>query len=415
MNMKISVRPRWFGPVPSRNGRPLPRSQWGRGGRRRKWSVRWFAPDGTRPRKTFESKEEAELFARNLNARSESSGPQQRVRPKRITLGAFADEFPTLGIGPRGERLAPRSVDEYRAVLNRFAAFVGRTTSLESITIADATRYLAHLRSRPSRRKKLLSTASVNKHKRNLKSTFEVAVRQLHYLTSNPFAGLRQDRQAQKTLRYVTPNEFEKLLETARRRPHRALWWETLLTLAYTSGARAGELTHLHWSDVDFENDTVRIAAKPETQGVEAWRPKDYDSRVIPLPRRTMDLLTRHHAEASEGSAFVFIRPERAALIRAKREAGSWKTGRSLTNNLTRDFAALVRSAGVPHLSMHDLRRAAITHWARKLPAPVVQELAGHADIKTTLKHYVVIRQEDLAAAREVTAEALAPTPIPPA
>jgi len=56
---------------------------------------------------------------------------------------------------------------------------------------------------------------------------------------------------------------------------------------------------------------------------------------------------------------------------------------------------------------MHDLRRAAITHWARKLAAPIVQELAGHADIKTTLRYYVSIRPEDMAQARDVTANAL--------
>jgi integrase len=89
-------------------------------------------------------------------------------------------------------------------------------------------------------------------------------------------------------------------------------------------------------------------------------------------------------------------------------EAGTWKAGRTVTNNLTREVALLFRAAGVPDASLHDLRRACITHWARKLPAAIVQELAGHADIKTTLKYYVALCQEDLAAARDVTAEALA-------
>jgi integrase len=114
--------------------------------------------------------------------------------------------------------------------------------------------------------------------------------------------------------------EFRKLIAAAQKRPHRGLWWEAFLTLAYTSGARAGELTHLLWSDIDFENDTVCIAAKPEIEGVEAWRPKDYDRRVIPVPRETMDVLTRLHAETPEGSAFVFLSKDRIAWIKAKRE-----------------------------------------------------------------------------------------------
>ena len=58
-------------------------------------------------------------------------------------------------------------------------------------------------------------------------------------------------------------------------------------------------------------------------------------------------------------------------------------------------------------MRLHDLRRSAITHWAGRLSAAVVQELAGHVDIKTTLKYYVKVRPEDLAEAREVTARAL--------
>lgn len=49
----------------------------------------------------------------------------------------------------------------------------------------------------------------------------------------------------------------------------------------------------------------------------------------------------------------------------------------------------------------HCLRHAAITRWVRNgVPLPVVQELAGHADIKTTMG-YVHIEAADLAVAME--------------
>ncbi len=410
MNLRIKIWRRWYGEVPTKNGKPLPKTQWVRAGRRRKWSVRWYSPDGTRPRKTFDTQEEAEEYARKLNSESESKGPQARTRPRKVALGAFADEFPKLGVGPRGERLALRSVHEYRAVLDRFAKFIGRRTLLEQVTSADAQRYLAHLRETPSRRKKPLSTASLNKHKRSLKAVFNVAVRQLHYLNFSPLSDLREDRSPSKKLRYVSPTEFQRLIDAAQTLPNCGLWLEAFLQLAYTSGARSGELVHLSWSDIDFEKDEMRICAKPEENGLEAWQPKDYDSRVIPLPRRTMEVLARWHALADDGSTFVFLSPQRVAWIKLQRETGKWKPGRAVLNNLTRDFETLVRRAAIAHASLHDLRRACITHWARKLPAPVVKELAGHADIKTTIKHYVALQPGDLAAARDVTAAALLPT-----
>ena len=119
------------------------------------------------------------------------------------------------------------------------------------------------------------------------------------------------------------------------------------------------------------------------------------------------------HAGAPEGSEFAFVTPKRAAWIKAKREAGTWKEDQAVVNNLTRDFKAIVRSARIADATLHDLRRSCITHWARKLRAPIVRELAGHADIRTTLKYYVSIRQEDLAEAREVSAKALLLDPKP--
>ncbi len=64
--------------------------------------------------------------------------------------------------------------------------------------------------------------------------------------------------------------------------------------------------------------------------------------------------------------------------------------------------------AGVTDVCVHDLRRSPNTHRARKPAVPIVKELAGHSDVKRTLRHYVTIRESDVAKAREVTAHALA-------
>ena len=50
----------------------------------------------------------------------------------------------------------------------------------------------------------------------------------------------------------------------------------------------------------------------------------------------------------------------------------------------------------------HDLRHSCLTNWAQELPVHVVRKLAGHSDIKTTQKHYMIIRQEDMEGTRLV-------------
>jgi len=51
--------------------------------------------------------------------------------------------------------------------------------------------------------------------------------------------------------------------------------------------------------------------------------------------------------------------------------------------------------------TFHDLRRSCITNWAKVLPIHVVQELAGHSDIKTAQRHYLAVREDDMEAARQ--------------
>lgn len=402
MNKKVDIRARWYGDVPTRNGKPLPKNQWARAGRRRKWTVRWYAPGGTRPRETFDSLAEAEQFARTKAAEFETRGPQARIRPADVTLGDYRDEFKRLRLGPRGQRLSIGTLKAYTPALDRFTAFVGDAVKLTDVSPADIARFVADLQA-----SQVFAAATTNKYKRSLKAVFGVAVKQLRYLHVNPCSGLAESKTADVAIRFVTTEEYRKLIDACRQHKTAPLWWEAFITVCYTAATRKNEAVHLAWADVDFELGAVHIVAKPETGGLEAWQPKDHDARSIPVPAVTTDLLARLYAGADDGSEFVFISPARAAWIRSKREAGTWAEGAEVVWNVDRDFKCIAKRAGVPNVSVHDLRRSCITNWARRVPVAVVKELAGHSDVKTTLKYYVSVSEHDRTEAREAIAEAL--------
>lgn len=249
--------------------------------------------------------------------------------------------------------------------------------------------------------------SSVNKHKRVLKAAFNIAVGQLGYLRANPFERLKQDKVGDQDIRYVSPAEYKAIVAACRKMPE-PLWWECFLAVSYTAGTRKNETTRLTWADTDFEASTIRVSAKPEFSGVEQWRPKDRDKRVIPVPEKTVDLLSRLHAAAEFGSEFVFFTSERVAWIRSKREAVEWREGQEILNNITRNFQRRATKAEVYNVTLHDLRRSTISNWARKPAVPIVKELSGHAGFSTTMKYYFSIRDTDMAEAREVTADVLA-------
>ena len=112
------------------------------------------------------------------------------------------------------------------------------------------------------------------------------------------------------------------------------------------------------------------------------------------------------HAEYS--FPYIFISQQRLKRIRERQKVGTWTPRSQIINNLDRNFRVLRCKAGVDECVMHDLRRSAITNWAKKLPIQVVQELAGHSDISTTRKYYLSVRPEDLASANKFLNKILA-------
>ena len=131
-----------------------------------------------------------------------------------------------------------------------------------------------------------------------------------------------------------------------------------------------------------------------------------------------MRLLMDLRAESEDECPYPFLGKRRWLHILRQRREGSWRDDKALVNNVDRKFRALRTKAGVTHCTLHDLRRSCITNWACELPAYVVQKLAGHSDIKTTQKYYLIVRQEDLERARNVMSRVLGndqtrPTPQP--
>ena len=93
------------------------------------------------------------------------------------------------------------------------------------------------------------------------------------------------------------------------------------------------------------------------------------------------------------------IHAEMAAVLR-RLKAQTLNTGGPFCgrhNNLERKWERIKKAAEVdPAIKMHDLRRTFITRLIRaNVPLPTIQKLAGHKDIKTTLKFYDWVSLDD--------------------
>lgn len=378
---KVGVYRKYHGAIPTdASGTPLPKAAWPTK-RSCRWAVRWYGSDGARYSKSFATRKEAEFFAESRQADvREGRGDQ----PAPTTL----KEFEKMYLKLRGD-VTPRTLAEHKRTLRSMRAFFGSDRRLDKIRPLEARRFISAFRQRP-KGEPAPAPATVNKLLREARRILREAV-DCELIRSNPFAGIRQEKVGEKGWQYVSPDHFRALLDRAL-----SLRWRGVISMAYGCGLRLGEILHLTWSDVDFKRQHLRVVRKPADGVSASWTPKDKDLRVVPIPVSALNVLAELQLAAADGQKHVFV-------ISKGPTAGTHKK----RQNFTRDFQSIRKRAGVPKCTFHDLRKSYCTNLAGAVPLHVVQELAGHADIRTTRKHYLQVRQEMVDAARKAVEEVL--------
>lgn len=232
-----------------------------------------------------------------------------------------------------------------------------------------------------------------------LRRVFEFAMRD-GAIQRNPAAGIRLPR--------VQPNEPRPLT-------HRQLWRlasqfeeprDRVIVLAGGyCGLRWGELAALKWTDIDFEDRSLRVsrAFSEEAPRGEMSPVKDHQARTVPIPKVVVDELVILKSE-NNSSELVF--PSAA--------------GTPLRNrNWRRDIFDPAVQAVKLEITPHNLRDTAASLAIESGASVVaVARLLGHESAATTLNHYAGLFPTDLenvasrlnAAARLVLADDLMPS-----
>ena len=387
---KVGIYRKWLEPVPKRNGNPIPKSEWPKK-RRYCWIVRWCGTNLKKYGKLFKTRKEAEKYALDLQKQVNLG---KGDKPQQVTLQQFRLEHEQIMKG----QVAYGTIQEHMRALKFFENYIGGSIVLSKIQPRNAEAFIA------DRLASGCCPSTVNKDIGTLRRIFNLAIEPRGYLPEgkNPFAKIKKRKTTENEIRYVEIEEYRSLANEA------DLWWKTLISIAYGGGLRRNEILHLTWTNVDFENQQIHVSPKKETAQTIEWEPKDHEKRVVPMANETAQLLANLQAQAKEGFSYIFISPKRLEKIRERQKVGNWTSRSDVINNLGRDFGVIRRQAGIAECSLHDLRRSAITNWAGQLPIQVVQQLAGHSDISTTRKYYLVVRSEDMASANKVLNEIFA-------
>jgi integrase len=177
-------------------------------------------------------------------------------------------------------------------------------------------------------------------------------------------------------IRVFSPEEVWALVRTAASKQDGAVF----LTAAFT-GLRMGELLALHWRDVDFPGNTIRVRAS--YYGGHLTAPKSGKVRAVPMAPDVASAL------AALGRRMFWTGDD--DLVFAS-DAGGYLDGSALR----RRYKDALTRASLRPLRFHDLRHTFGTRMIAKADIRRVQEWMGHADIQTTMRylHYAP-RAED--------------------
>jgi integrase len=191
----------------------------------------------------------------------------------------------------------------------------------------------------------------------------------------NPVEQIKNLMDDNKLERFLTNEQTFSLLQAVRQSESEMLQY-IVLFLIYT-GARKREVLDAKWQDIDWERKSWRVV-----------KTKSGKNRHLPLSTgaiQVLESLKQLNGAAGAEYSHVFANP---------------KTGLPFVSFFYSWDAARKR-AGLPDLRVHDLRHSFasfLVNAGRSLYE--VQELLGHADIRTTSR-YAHLSRERLAAAVE--------------
>ena len=263
---------------------------------------------------------------------------------------------------------APKTRLDYHNDLEDLVAFLeeGSLRRLNQLSLRDLEAYLAELDRRG------YAGASRKRKTYAIKSFFSFLYRS-GYADKDLAERLIPPKTEQKEPRVLTKPEYEALLRACSHHVRDSAIIELLLQ----TGLRLSEVAHLAVYDVDLPG---RIGRDPEAVGRLHIVGKGRKDRYIPLNYKACHAL----------KTWLDARPEAATHALFVSKFGEALGPRAIQHLVGK----YLTEAGIRGASVHTLRHTFATHHvAQGTSLRTVQEVLGHADLKTT-SIYVQLAQE---------------------
>jgi integrase len=251
-------------------------------------------------------------------------------------------------------------------------------TPLSEVTMADVQRLALRVRAEgtgkaaPGKARALNATA--NRFLAALSGCFALAVKR-ELIPKNPAHGIESFKENPPRQRVLNDDELRRVLKAVAELPDP--FTQAAMVLLLETGCRVSEALRAKWEDFDLKNGTWNLP----------WPKSGRDREAIPLASSTVKMLS--DLEREEGSPFV---------------VPGMKKGTHRVE-LTTQWAAVQKAAGIPDVHLHDIRRTVGLALYRIGGIHLASKVLRHSSVSITSKIYAPLSVQELRSAMDKVTE----------
>lgn len=296
--------------------------------------------DGSRVSRTFKTRKEATTFEATLQLNSDLARGLGHHAARTLTFSDATKQYLEQYTGKD-----PRMVSR----LTWWCSHIGdiKIDKIDRHTIKNALLTLTQQGKSP---------ATFNRYKSSASAVFSYLMDE-HDLLINPARQVRQLAESKPVDRYLSKDEFSRLIEASKESDWNKL--HLLILMAVTTGARRSELISLQWHNIDLKHSTAYLGDT-----------KNGDRRVLPLIPEVVEELKTFQGKAEEYLFHQLESPIHGFYYFDK----YW-------------YSAL-KQARIERFRFHDLRHTCASWLAQNgAPLKAIAEVLGHKTIITTARY----------------------------
>ena len=284
----------------------------------------------------------------------------------RMTLNEWMEKWMKEYAEPT---LRYNTVKGYRTIIENHVAPVLGEKPIRKVTTADVQK----LYNSKKTGDKPLADSYVRRMHMLLHEIMESAVA-AHLIPKNPTAGTTVPKCNYAPKRILNDEQLDRYMEAIRKEP---LWYDFFYT-EITTGMRKGEICGLQWKDLDLETGRLNVqrtvCARGNGELAVGETKTETGKRSIQLPPSTLHLLKERKKTAITEWIFPsLLMPEKP-------------TSPSAAYHRHKE---ILKQAGLPDISFHDLRHTFATHALTSGVDPkTLSKILGHTNASFTLDTY---------------------------